>query len=266
MPLSQTNDFLEESETLYTLVRDLAEADFRRVTGFKGWTIDDVFVHLHVWNGFADQALNQPSDFTELFDQVAPILLNGGFRAFEDPRVSERGLDLVDVWIMRAREMASRWKAVDPKQRIPWVGPSMSTRSAMTARQMETWAHGYEVYDLLGHTRVESDRVQNIVILGINTFGWTHSVHSLPTPPLMPEVVLQSPSGQIWRYGDASAGSIRGLATDFAAVVTQVRAVADTELAVDGAVAETWMAHAQCFAGAPSQPPLPGTRFRNERP
>jgi hypothetical protein len=48
-------------------------------------------------------------------------------------------------------------------------------------------------------------------------------------------------------------------------VVTQVRAVADTELQVTGDTARRWMAIAQCFAGPPQDPPAPGSRFRQGR-
>ena len=44
----------------------------------------------------------------------------------------------------------------------------MSVRSSISARLMETWAHGQEVYDVLGVLRVNSDRIRNIAHLGIN--------------------------------------------------------------------------------------------------
>ena len=49
----------------------------------------------------------------------------------------------------------------------------MSARSSITARQMETWALGQEVFDVLGLERVNTDRVRNIAYLGVSTSGWT---------------------------------------------------------------------------------------------
>ena len=69
---------------------------------------------------------------------------------------------------------------------------------------METWAHGQEVYDRLGETRVEADRIRNIVVLGINTFGWTFRNRKLDVPAAMPFVHLTAPSGDVWTYGDES--------------------------------------------------------------
>ena len=49
----------------------------------------------------------------------------------------------------------------------------MSPRSMATARLMETWAHGQEVYDLMGATRAPTDRLLHIATIGVKTFGWT---------------------------------------------------------------------------------------------
>ena len=57
-----------------------------------------------------------------------------------------------------------KFAAADPKARVKWAGPDMSIRSSITARQMETWAHAQEVFDILGLERVESDRIRNIAI------------------------------------------------------------------------------------------------------
>ena len=54
--------------------------------------------------------------------------------------------------------------------------------------------------------------------------------------------------------------SLRGMAHEFAQVVTQTRNIADTQLSCEGDTAELWMANAQCFAGAAATPPAPGER------
>ena len=137
----------------------------------------------------------------------------------------------------------------------------MSARSSVTARQMETWAHGQAIFDELGMVREEDDRIRNIVILGVNTFGWTFTVKQLPVPEEQPFLALIAPSGERWEFGSPDSGQfIRGAAHEFAQVVTQTRNVADTELVCEGEAAVLWMQHAQCFAGGPSEPPQPGQR------
>ena len=143
-----------------------------------------------------------------------------------------------------------------------WVCPaSMSARSSITARLMETWAHGQEVYDQLGVVRENNDRIRNIVVLGVNTYGWTFANRKLPAPGPMPFLSLTAPSGEIWTYGEEQDDErIAGRAEEFCQVVTQVRNVADTSLSVSGKIAQSWMTQAQCFAGPPQPPPAAGTR------
>ncbi|MEZ5713767.1 MAG: TIGR03084 family metal-binding protein [Paracoccaceae bacterium] len=262
MSFEQVEDFLAESEVLFEVVRDLGEEDFARPTQFKGWTVDDVLRHLHFWNRAVDFAAQGEEAFAGLRKRVMDAYADGqSLRVVERKVIPESGPILRATWIGFARALALRWADQDPRARLPWVGPSMSARSAITARQMETWAHGFEVFDLMGQERQEADRIRNIVVLGVNTFQWSHQVHGLAVPETLPQLVLEAPSGEVWEFG-GNAGRIAGKAVDFAAVVTQTRALADTGLAIEGEVARVWMEHAQCFAGPPEAPPAPGTRGR----
>ena len=138
----------------------------------------------------------------------------------------------------------------------------MSVRSSITARLMETWAHGQAVYDLLGQIRREADRIKNIAVLGINTFSWTFTNRGMAVPANLPYVRLIAPSGAVWEWSHPEESShIEGSAVEFCQVVTQVRNSADTKLKVVGPAAVAWMSIAQCFAGPPEEPPPPGTRF-----
>ena len=124
-----------------------------------------------------------------------------------------------------------------------------------TARQMETWAHGWEIYDLLGIQRKHTDRIKNIATIGYRTFGWTFQNRQLAVPEIGPYLNLTAPSGALWTFGDNnSPHRVEGSAVEFCQVVTQVRHVDDTQLSVRGENAINWMAIAQCFAGPPETP------------
>jgi len=270
MLLLQAADFGAESEVLHDLIDTLVPADWNRATGFKGWTVRDVIAHLHFWNHAADLSLHDEGAFTALYAQVQAGMASGPMRAAEDAILEDRaprmeGRDLAEHWIQLARDIAGRWTHADPKARVVWAGPSMSVRSSITARHMETWAHGHEIFDLFGAAREDTDRIRNIVVLGVNTFGWTHKVHGRETPEAMPKLVLKAPSGAVWEYGDAAAGRLEGSATSFAQAVTQTRNWRDTDLSATGDTAIWWMEHAQCFAGPPETPPAPGTRLRTAK-
>jgi len=260
--MEQAADFLDETKALAALLAPLPDTAFDEATQFKGWTVNDVIRHLHFWNRAAGLQLTDEPELVRLLGAIGA----GGMRAVEREVVPQAGQALRAAWVETAGQIADIYATADPKARLKWAGPDMSARSSITARLMETWAHGQEVYDHLGVERIDQDRIRNIAHLGVSTFGWTYQVRRMEVPPALPHVRLTAPSGAIWTWGEESAAnSVTGSATEFCQVVTQVRNIADTRLVVRGPVATQWMAMAQCFAGAAEPPPRPGTRFRRLR-
>jgi uncharacterized protein (TIGR03084 family) len=260
--MEQATDFLAESEALNAAFDGVSGDQWETATQFKGWTLNDVLVHLHFWNQMADLSLMDEAAFqTRLAETFAGIGKNG-FRATENGMITLRGDELRAAWQDLYRDIGARWVDLDPKQRVKWAGPDMSVRSSITARQMETWAHGQEVFDVLGLRREEQDRVKNIVVLGVNTFGWAYKVNGRDVPSVMPRLELTAPSGAVWEFGEPGDNKINGSAVEFAQVSAQTRNVADTDLQVEGPVATEWMSIAQCFAGGAEAPPAKGARHR----
>jgi uncharacterized protein (TIGR03084 family) len=259
----QVIDFRDESEALYRLMQPLDAAAFATPTQFKRWTFDDILGHLHVWNRAADLSLSGEKAFEGFLGEVYQAVRSGNLRAFENDRLGGLcGPALLEQWRGFVLEMSGRFGAADPQARVRWAGPDMSVRSSITARLMETWAHGLAIYDALGVERVDTDRIRNIAVLGVNTFAWTFRNRGLEVPTVMPYLRLTAPSGATWEWGEPGAAErIEGSASEFCQVVTQTRNVADTDLRVTGETAMAWMRVAQCFAGPPEQPPAPGTRF-----
>ena len=263
--MQQATDFLEETKLLHQLLQGLAEEEFEKETLFKNWTVNDILVHLHFWNMSADTALNDPGKFEDSMQELRSAIKNSNLRPFENRAVSERGSELLKTWFDLSQKIARDFAEVDPKKRVKWAGPDMSARTCISARQMEIWAHGQALFDLLGEDRKEADRIKNVVILGINAFGWSHHVHGLTPPETMPFLKLKAPSGEVWEFGEKSnTEKIKGDAVEFCQVVTQTRNIADTSLKVTGQTANTWMQNAQCFAGPPETPPAPGVRKKSD--
>jgi len=257
------NDFLEESASLHALVAPLNDAELQQKTAFKDWTINRVIQHLHVWNLAAGLSLKGDGSFETYYAGLEAHRAKGGtMGSYETEWL--RGLNgraLVEAWKAGFDETAERFSTADPSGRVKWAGPDMSVRSSLTARLMETWAHGQEVFDVLGVVRRNGDRIRNIVVLGNNTYGWTFKVRREMAPEPRPHLKLTAPSGEVWLYNDPSESEvIEGLAEEFCQVVTQVRNIADTGLKVTGANAVNWMSKAQCFAGDAEPPPAKGTR------
>ena len=262
--IQQAKDFRKESDALFQLLEAISTKDFQRKTQFKEWTIHDVIGHLHVWNWAADLSLNDDNAFQKFLTSWTENLNSGStHRDFVKKRLKGiKGRQLLKEWHTFFPEMSKRFETADQKTRVNWVGPDMSVLSCITGRLMETWAHGQELYDLLGVVRENKDRIKNIAVLGVNTFDWTFANRKMDLPTDKPYVELTAPSGEIWEWNDPSEDNkIKGMAVEFCQVVTQVRNIKDTSLYVIGETANQWMSIAQCFAGQPETPPKPGSRY-----
>ncbi|MBT38053.1 MAG: TIGR03084 family protein [Deltaproteobacteria bacterium] len=256
-------DFRDEVDELCAFLEVLKPEDWNRETGFMQWTPWDVIGHLHYFDLVSLVAL----EGEEVFQQERRALfsaIGAGRTNRELARERFGDLDamgLREKWRDTAHSLAEALGQSDPKRRLPWFGPDMGVQMFTTARYMETWAHGQEIYDLAGAKRNDTDRIENIATIGMKTFGWTFVNRKLEIPGPPPYVRLVAPSGAIWEWNDPSETEcVRGDAVDFCHVVTQGRNIADTGLEVAGPVATQWMAIAQCFAGGPVDPPKPGTR------
>jgi uncharacterized protein (TIGR03084 family) len=137
----------------------------------------------------------------------------------------------------------------------------MSLASSLTARIMETWAHGQDVFDARSTPHPVTAGVRHVAYLGYRTVGFSFVNRGLEAPTAPIGVVLTAPDGAEWSFGDPSAPDrVAGPALDFALVVTQRRHRDDTALTVTGPVATRWMEIAQAFAGPPGEGRAAGAR------
>jgi len=263
--LSQALDFCDECDALHSALENAPAEAWVEPTQFKGWTFDDILGHLYFFDHAAEIAARSRDEIQALFCEIAAASATGVSLIDYSRRWLDgcAGSDLLERWRGQYQRLADVYAAFEPDHRLAWAGPDMSARSFMSARQMETWAHGQAIFDALGIDRVEHDRLRNIAVMGVNTFGWTFRVNRREVPAVRPYVRLTSPSGALWEWNEpATAERVEGSAVDFCRVVTQTRNLLDTNLAVTGDVARQWMESAQCFAGPPERPPAPGTRFK----
>lgn len=251
--LQQAQDLQEEGNALHAFLETLDEADWQRATPFKQWTAHEVIAHLYMFDRAALLALEDPADYMAEAEGLISAVQE------ETSRQSPSGM--LRLWYTCCMAMCEGLGAADPKRRLKWFGPDMGVRMFTTARQMETWAHGQDIYDLMHAPRTHTDRIKNIAVLGIKTYGWTFLNRDLEIPGAAPHVRLTAPSGETWEWNEENASDrVEGSASEFCHVVTQGRNVADTALQVVGECAAQWMAMAQCFAGPPVDPPAPGVR------
>ena len=260
---SEALDFKAECDQIRELLQDRPDGVFDTETLFKSWTIGDIIKHLHMWNIAADLSLKSQDDFMSFAADAMKMMGEGaGHIAMQNDYFSGQSTaDIFRAWADYYPDMSERFHAADPDRRVKWVGPDMSVRSSIIARQMEHWAHAQAIFDVVGVERQNFDRLKNVAHIGVTTFSWSFRVRGETPPAPKPYVKLTAPSGDIWTWNDPQDDNrIEGSATEFAQVVTQCRNVADTALVMTSPIAKAWMDHAQCFAGGAETPPPPGTR------
>ena len=261
--LEVSKDLKVESDIIFSFLDTLQPQDWKQNTDFKNWSPWDVIAHLHYFDQVSMAALLGKEKFEEEKRSFIASLKKG---QTNQEIAAERFRDtpgnvLLNQWHSTITELSDSLGNCDPEIRLPWFGPDMGLRMFTTARFMETWAHVQTIYDLKETKREYTDRIKNVALIGIKTYGWTFLNRKIDVPGEPPYVKLHSPSGTIWEWNEPNNSNyIKGNAIEFCFVVTQVRNVLDTDLIVKGKTAEKWMSIAQCFAGPVVDPPKPGTR------
>ncbi|MHB8190230.1 MAG: TIGR03084 family metal-binding protein [Ferrimicrobium sp.] len=251
-------DLAGETEVVIGMVEALEEPSWNLPTPAEGWTIKDQISHLAFFDEAAALAATDLKRFHVEADALAA--LGDDFPDVIALRYHQMSAEALLEWFRRARQtLIETFMPLDPHTRLPWYGPDMSTASSITARIMETWAHGQDIADTLGIEREATSRLRNIAHLGVQTFAFAHMLHGLEPPDTPVRVELESPSADVWVWGpDDAIDRVTGTALEFCLVVTQRRHLADTTLIVRGSNALRWMSIAQAFAGAPRPGRQPG--------
>ncbi len=257
------DDLVAEHRDLDEIV---AVADLDAPTPAPGWSVGDQISHLWFFDQRAVLALTDGEAFASDAAALVVALTNGADPSVALGRALGKG-ELVRRWRVDRGRLVDVARTVDPATRVPWYGPAMGARSFVTARLMETWAHGQDVADGLGVTRSPTDRLRHVAQLGVRARPYSYAVNGLPPPDGEVHVRLDSPSGQVWEWGPATADDrVTGAALDFCLVVTRRRHVDDVDLTVIGAQATRWMAMAQVFAGPPGEGRASGQFRSTDRP
>src|SRR3984957_8403555 len=252
------DDLVAESAALDAVLERLRPSQWSLPTLAAGWGVGDQVSHLAYFDEATLQSLVDP----EQFRRDAEVLTSGGDRFPDRIAAEHRGRPGADLlrWFRDARDaLVGAYRTVDPRCRLPWYGPDMSPASSVTARLMETWAHGQDVIDVLEVERPPTARLRHIADLGIRAMPYSYAVNHLPPPRAPIRIQLIAPDGDEWSWGPPDAQDrVTGDALDFCLVVTQRRHHGDSGLIVTGPTAQEWIAIAQAFAG----PAGPGRRPR----
>lgn len=246
-------DIEAETADLRTLIARLPDgkAGWDAPTPAVGWAVRDQISHLAFFDDVAVRSATDPDGFrAELLPmlgdgRIAPDVVAERYRSMPAP-------ELLSWFDGARRALVEAFAAIDPSVRVPWFGPPMSAASSLTARIMETWAHGQDVADALGVARAPSARLRHVAHIGVGARAFSYLAHGLEVPTEPVRVELTGPDGSVWTWGpDDAPDRVSGPAVDFCLLVTQRRHRDDTEVRAVGASADHWLSIAQAFAGPP---------------
>jgi uncharacterized protein (TIGR03084 family) len=251
-------DLAAETAVLRDLVAGLGEAGWRTSTPAPGWCIGDQISHLAFFDDAAIQSATDPERFAAEIERavavghLTPDAIANRYRSLT-------GVELLAWFDSSRRRLIRVFAELDPALRLPWFGLPMSAASSLTARIMETWAHGQDVADALGLERAGTGRLRHIAHIGVRAMPYSFEANGLEAPHEPIRVELAAPGGELWSWGpEQAANRVQGPALDFCLLVTQRRHRDDVAILADGQIAQQWLAIAQAFAGPPGPGRQPG--------
>ena len=264
---SLLDDLDAERAAVMSLVREIPRASWTLPTRAEPWTVRDQIAHLGWFDGAFARAISSPAEFEAERDAITDL---DGYVDATLREVPEVGPAALASWQDAAQAFDRAARACAPGVRLPWYGPSMSLRSAITSRIMETWAHGTDVADALGARLAPSDRLRHVADIAVRARAQGYRVRALEVPEVPVRVELTGPSGAVWRWGGPQVSdtgrqddpyhspgdAITGDAEEFCLVLVRRVHVDDTSLEVVGDAAREWMTIGQAFAGTPGKDPV----------
>lgn len=245
------DDFAAECADLENLVAPLTPEQWQTPTPSPGWDITTQIAHLTWTDEVSKLAATDGETFTTLLTEAAPKMFTFVDEAAEEVAKTPPA-ELLVRWRAGRDALIAALAAVPAGTKLPWFGPPMSPASMISARIMETWAHGQDVADALGVDRTPTARLRTVAHISVRTRNFAYTVHGESGPAEEFRVELTAPDGTLWTWGPEDAKQrVTGPAVDFCLVATQRRHRDDTALVTEGPDAEHWLGIAQAFAGPP---------------
>ena len=210
------SDLVAEEQSLDQFLQRINPRDWKRTKVWHGWTVQEVVSHLASTEEYAFDALSAGGGrLKELATFGSMDALNA---AGIKPGDGMRPQDVIERWRgARAKDVEelSRLEAAD---RVPWFHGDMSARSFATARLMESWAHGLDLYEAVDAEVEDTPRIRHIAWL-----AWRSLPHVFREAgedyPTEVRVELMAPGYAKWVFGpEDSDNVIKGQAGEWCRV------------------------------------------------
>ena len=218
-----------------------------RPTPARGWDVRDTIAHLADTDEMAiATATGRPGSINDR----AGVSASGEDVTYQGVLYGRRraGAEVLAWWESTAAAEHEMFRSIDPGVRVPW-GIGMRPPSLVTARLMETWAHGLDVLAALGVEPRDTDRLAHVAWLATRALPYAYTVAGREPPADAIRVELTLPSGAKWNMGpDTAVNRITGPAGEYCRVfVHRLRPADATALRAEGPAAIDALAVARAF-------------------
>jgi uncharacterized protein (TIGR03084 family) len=239
-------DLAREQLELQADCATLSADEWLTPTAARGWDVRDTIAHLADTDEIAidtvDDGPRSLNRFVTLFASSKDVTLWGVLRGRR-----RTGPEVLEWWERTSAIECERLAGLETS-RVPW-GLGMGRPAFVTARLMETWAHGLDVRAAIGAPSVDTDRLRHVAFLATRAlpYAFSYAGRALPETPL--RVELDLPSGDVWTHGPVDAADrITGPAGEYCRVFVQRMPAADARgLTAIGAGAREALEVARAF-------------------
>ena len=196
-------DLAREQLELQADCAPLTEDQWLTPTAARGWDVRDTIAHLADTDEIAidtmDDGPRSLNRFVTLFASGKDVTLWGVLRGRR-----RAGADVLAWWERTSAVECERLSSLENATRVPW-GLGMGRPAFVTARLMETWAHGLDVRAAIGVSSVDTDRLRHVAFLATRAlpYAFSYAGRTYPATPL--RVELDLPSGDVWTHGPVDA-------------------------------------------------------------
>jgi uncharacterized protein (TIGR03084 family) len=220
------DDLTAEQRALFDVLHGLDEDDWLRPTPARGWDVRDTVSHLADTD---EMAIATATGAPGSLNARAEVSASGEDVTFRGVLRGRRrsGRDVCAWFESSTASLHDMFLALDPLERVPW-GIGMRPPSLVSARLMETWAHGLDVHAAVGAAPHDTDRLAHVAWLATRALPYAYTVAGREPPGDPIRVELTLPSSAAWTMGPADAANrITGSAGEYCRVFVHRLAVDD---------------------------------------
>lgn len=241
------DDLTAEQRELQQRLRAIDRDGWLQPTPARGWDLRDTIAHLADTDEMAiATATGAPGSIRER----AAAAASGEDLTYQGVLRGRRrsGSEVLAWWESTTAAEHQMFESLDPNMRVPW-GIGMRVPSFVTARLMETWAHGLDVAAAVGVEPVDTDRLAHVAWLATRALPYAYTLAGREPPPEPVRVELTLPSGAEWTTGPADATNrITGPAGEYCRVFVHRMKLGDARgLRAKGPAATSALAVARAF-------------------